>query len=255
MSAKKRDVAAILGGPKYRNPGAPRLPAHPFRGCVAGMSGSGKTQWVVENLILDPQTPFDRFIWVAPKYSLEQDKVKRMEEAFKDPKAKEPLARQRFLTVEGVTSEDSQKRLMKLIDEGHKAGLQQLVVFDDLIAHSKSPLIAEMFTAGRHKNCSTVELVQQCFAPGTRLHRINCDIFVNFTFGDAREAKMLFQQICPNDWKKLAEAYNESTRGKGPGSYFLIDQQAARSIDPDHRILRFRSSSLDNVYPELADAC
>jgi len=59
------------------NPGAPRLTTHPFRALFVGKNGRGKTHAVVEHLILDPDSPVDPVIWVAPTPSLEQPMIQR----------------------------------------------------------------------------------------------------------------------------------------------------------------------------------
>ena len=69
---------------EYRNPGSPILPRHPFRGLVTGSSGSGKSHWVITHWILNPETPFDRVLWCAPKTSLKQEKLVKLAEAMPD---------------------------------------------------------------------------------------------------------------------------------------------------------------------------
>lgn len=243
----------LKGARKHRNPGAPRLPAHPYRLCALGQSGSGKTFWLIRHLILDEQSPFDRIIWVAPEDSLQQKIVQDMVKAFHDDKVK-GIARDRFVTVDGITDPKSLEKLNAYIDEGHEQGLQQLVVLDDLISDiGKSTFVDNLFTSGRHKNLSVAELAQRCFTPGTRTHRIGTDFYAIFGFGDKTEASMLFRQIAPEDWKQLRTAYADATRG-GPGNGFVIDQLAGRSANPADHILRFRKTSLVDVYPELRNA-
>lgn len=241
----------VARGKRARNPGAPRLPSHPFRLCALGQSGSGKTMWVVRHVILDPQSPFDRIIWCAPADSLQQRIVRDLVKAFKDEKAD---IRERFVTVEGITSAKSLEKLDKLVEEGDRNDWQQLVVLDDLISEiGKSAFVQKLFTAGRHKNLSVCELVQRVFEPGTRTHRVGTDWYALFNFADKTEASTLFRQIAPRDWKQIAEAYHDATLGRGPGSALVIDLQAARSQDPAHAQLRFRREDLHTVYDELSD--
>jgi hypothetical protein len=278
---------------KARNPGAPRLPAHPFRAVVAGSSDSGKTHWVVDNLILDKQTPFDRYIWIAPEYSLKQDKVVKLKAAFdavdgvendslqgkgeniypinkvtemaggtmasrytpkvdKDFATPEAPPDATFATIAIMPNDkgmvEAEKMVNEILDANHAKELQTLVIIDDLVLNAKCNLIGALFVGGRHKNASTVELVQQLFAPGTRLHRINCNYFVIFKFGDKREVKQLLISKFPEkkNWGPMLELYNNVTLG--PHKWMMLDEVSGNSEDPKIRQLRIRSNSLDNVH-------
>lgn len=245
----------LAGAPKYRNEGAPRLPAHPMRMCICGATDTGKTYWLAK-LLLDKEMPWDRVIWVAPEDSLQQPVVQSLRESFTDDKAEpdDPL-RERFETVPGIDTAEAQERLEALIAEGAAAGWQQAIVFDDLSdAGGKDKKISNLFTSGRHRNCSVIELTQQVFTAGTRQHRLNTDWFVCLPFSDARETGMLFQQLCPRDWRKVQAAYIDCTRNHGKGHPFIIDQPSGRSDVPENRVLRFRAGDFDNVYAELRDA-
>ena len=50
-------------------------PQHPYRMCICGSSGSGKTKFCM-SLLLEKNQPFDKIIWIAPEYSLKQVKMK-----------------------------------------------------------------------------------------------------------------------------------------------------------------------------------
>jgi hypothetical protein len=258
---------------RYRNPGAPRLPPHPFRGVVGGASGSGKTHWVVEHLVLEKSTPFDRFIWLAPAYSLEQTKIKDLKAAFdgsdahnfaskvnkKDAKSPAGVAEESGATLTLIAADDISKDSEAAVEVGEllagnsDAGLQTLVILDDLVLSAKSPLIGALFVGGRHKNASVIELVQQLFAPGTRLHRINCTLFVMYRFGDKREAKMLLCQLFPNkaSWSKMLELYNAETLG--PHKWLMLDEHAGNSDRAEIRQLRVRANGLSRVFPQYAE--
>ena len=203
---------------EQNNPGAPRLPAHPFRGLWVGESGCGKTHSVIENLILDPESPFDRVIWVAPAASLEQPIIKRLEELHEPvdvPSTGDVSGSpgpKTFFTVPGL-GPDEIEDVEKLIGDGFDAGHQTLLVIDDCLCEgnrkAKQLFVDRMFTSGRHRNVSTVMLVQRVFAPESRTARINCDVFWISSFGDRREAKQLFQQLAPASWKQITAAHRD----------------------------------------------
>lgn len=246
---------------EHRNPGAPRLPTHPFRGLYVGESGSGKSHAVVEHLLLDPQSPFDRVIWCAPAASLEQPLIARLVELH-EPEDGSP---QTLFLVPGLSAEGMEE-VDELVDAGYAADEQSLLVIDDCLCvegnkRAIQQFIDRCFTSGRHRNLSTVMLTQRVFASDSRTVRLNTDVFVVFSFSDKREAKMLFQQLSPDGWKEIMEAYKHSTVGRGPGSALYIDKQAERSQNPSHRVLRFRqlgtrkdgsSRGLTHVYSKLS---
>lgn len=155
-----------------------------------------------------------------------------------------------FVFVE-CTREIDEKRIRRLLDEAHTLGLQTLVVLDDLITKSNDPFIQELFTAGRHKNASTVTLNQRIYTSKSRTQRLNCQYFVVWDFGDVQEFRMLARQISPERWRDLVEAYKNATSKKY--GYIIIDQNVRRSSDPSHKLLRVRDSGLDRVIPELSD--
>jgi len=243
----------------HRNPGAPRLPRHPFRALFVGESGSGKTHVVVEHLILDPESPFDRVIWAAPAASLEQPMIQRLVELH------ETDGPQTFFPIPGLGAEQMEE-IDELLEAGFENDQQTLLVIDDCLCEANKKAtqlwIDRQLTSGRHRNQSTVMLVQRIFTPESRTARINTDVFWVSSFSDKREAKQLFQQLSPGGWKEIMEAYRHATVGRGPGSALYIDKQAEKSQDPSHRILRFRQCGthkdgsprgLNAVYNSLAN--
>ena len=223
---------------KHSNPGAPRIPPHPWRGVIAGASGSGKTYACLEHFILDPDSPFDFVVWCAPTASLEQPKLKIAAEQAKMP----------IIFVDGLDEE----KIAAAMDQGKKTGMQGLIVIDDLMdKSSKSPFVEKLFTAGRHSNVSTLELVQRIFTDGSRSHRLNTDLFLVFDFGARSELAKLAQQMSPMRWRDIVKAYEDASRS--PARFLMIDGCARRSLNPEHRKLAFRKG-FDEAYPELHDA-
>jgi len=249
----------------HSNPGAPRLPRHPFRGLLVGESGSGKTRAVIEHLMLDPQSPFERVIWYAPAPRLEQPIVQHLVELPEPATDPDGIpGPQTFHTMPGL-GPDQIEDLNELIDSGHEQELQTLLVIDDCICEGnkkeKQRFVDRCVTSGRHKNLSTILLTQLIFTPESRTARINTDVFWVASFSDKTVAKRLFQQPSPGGWEKIMEAYRHATVGRGPGSAFYLDKLAEKSTDPSHKVLRFRrcgtdkggsSLGLSHAYTELA---
>jgi len=234
-------MSARLERLDYVNDGAPILPAHPFRGIVCGSSGSGKTHWVMSQWVLNPKTPFDRVIWCAPRLSLEQEKLRNAVAVLGGA----------LVPIEGIDRE----AIQALIDQYYAAKEQTLVVLDDLIGSAKDPYISDLFTAGRHRNVSTIQILQQIFAPGTRCHRLNTDWYYVGHFGDQREMTMLANMLASSkaDAAKIVAGYKQAMQTGGQYAYFLIDGQSRGRGSERRRALAFRSNRMDNVLPDLAD--
>ena len=223
---------------KHDNPGSPRLPPHPWRGVIAGASGTGKTYAALEHFILDSDSPFDYVLWCGPAASLEQPKLKIAAEQAKMP----------IHFIEGI----DEAKISAAMDTGKKEGLQGLIVLDDLMDQSsKSPFVEKLFTAGRHSNVSTLELVQRIFTDGSRSHRLNTDLFLIFDFSARSELAKLAQQMSPMRWRDIVRAYEDASRS--PARFLMIDGCARRSLNPDHRKLSFRKG-FDEAFVELHDA-
>ena len=90
---------------KYRNPNPLQL-QHPFRAISAGKSNSGKSYFLLKHLLLDPQMPFDRVVWCAPLFSLEQAKLQDVKK----------ILGNKLTFVEGLDSE----RLKDIVDNKPK---------------------------------------------------------------------------------------------------------------------------------------
>ena len=225
---KNHDI--LQGETKPRNH-CPLLLQHPYRMCITGESGSGKTKWLMD-LLLHKKTPFDRVLWVAPKYSLEQTKMQNLKRAKK----------KKLVLFDDIANEEP---INKAISEGHNRGMQQVVVFDDLMS-SENKFMQDLFTSGRHKNCSIIEICQRIFTGKNRTHRLNTNYFVIFNFGDQLELKMLARQLYPNHHDKVLEAYNDATAK--PYGCLIIDQKCKTMEDPNRLLLRLRDTELDQVY-------
>ncbi len=203
---------------------------HPFRAISAGKSGSGKTFWILKNILLDKHMPFDKVIWVAPKFSIEQSKLQDVKKKLKN----------KLILVEGLDKE----LLQKMIDAKPKAE-QWLIVLDDLITKTDDPFISDLFTAGRHKNISTIEILQRIYAGKSgRTHRLNSDYFILSDFPDKSEIRMLFRQIDPKHVEKLMDCYEKSiSRNEGHG-VFVVDQKY-KDEQSGGNLLKYRDNDLD----------
>eukprot|EP00049_Salpingoeca_infusionum_P006882 m.112499 g.112499 ORF g.112499 m.112499 type:complete len:122 (-) comp13477_c0_seq2:640-1005(-) len=110
-----------------------------------------------------------------------------------------------------------------------------------------------LFTSGRHKNASIIELCQRLFnSTKARTNRLNTNYFVLFPFGaDKSEFHTLARQINPTEHKRIVEKYNESTN-KRYGC--LIIDSNTHTYDCDNKnLLKFRDTDFDTIYDDMAD--
>lgn len=219
---------------KPRNP-SKMLWQHPFRAVVSGSSGCGKTGWLIQALA-DKRSPFDRIIWCAPDYSLKQQKLLNFQDVMGD----------RVVFVEGLDKE----RISELIDEGFNEGLQQAVILDDLM-YETCPFVNNLFTSGRHKNVSTIEITQRLFTDKGRTNRLNTSYFVLFPFGDKLEITNLARQINPLKFKRILDAYDTATSEKY--GCLIIDKNYHSIDSKQKKLLNFRHTKFDLVFPEMED--
>ena len=233
MSEKShRDKLLQKSDFKYKNDNPFQL-QHPFRAISVGSSGSGKTYSILKHIVLDPKHPFDKIIWCAPKFSLEQPKLIEI---------KKKLGK-KLILVDGLDEE----LLQKLIDDKPKDE-QMLIILDDLISKTDIPFIKDLFISGRHRNISTIEILQQVYAGKSgRTHRLNSDYFILHSFPDKSEARRLLQQLDPKNYKKLCDCYETSIE-RDDGKGFLMVDQRFHKAENGSSALRYRDNSLDDVW-------
>ena len=229
-----RDISDILtkNETKYRNKN-PFEFQHPYRAVSVGSSGAGKTFSILKHIILNKDTPFDKVIWVAPAFSNEQSKLQEVKKKLGS----------KMIMIDGLDTE----KIQKLIDEKPK-DQQWLIVFDDLINSIDNKMIKDLFISGRHKNISTIEILQQVFAgKDARTHRLNCDYYILHNFNSPDEIKRLIRQLEPDDVNDVMEYYKQSThKDKGKGCLIIDKKYHAKGDGSQH--LKYRDNALDQVW-------
>ena len=203
---------------------------HPFRCMSVGRSGSGKSYWVLKNIVMSKDSPFDKVIWMAPEFSLQQSKL---QEAKKVMKGKLDL----------IPDLDVEK-LKEIIDNKPK-NQQMLIVLDDLINKVDSPIINDLFTSGRHNNISTIEILQQVYAGKNRRQRLNSNYFILHEFPDKSEIQRLLQQLEPKNYKKLMDAYEECIKKKDNKGCLIVDTNSSSMKGGE--LLKYRDNDLDSA--------
>ena len=211
----------------------PLLFQHRYRALVLGKSGTGKSYWVLKNIVLNKDSPFELVLWVAPQFSLDQDKLKSAKQLLKD---------KLFLIPDTKITD-----IKQIIDSKTKEQ-QILIVLDDLINtidKTVQKFISDLFVSGRHKNISTIEILQQSFTKNNRQHRLNTNYFVLFDFPDKSEIKRLLQQIEPKNVNKLMEVYESGIKENGGKGCLIISSDVNQMKGGE--LLKYRVNNLDDA--------
>jgi hypothetical protein len=228
-------MSKIIEGEKKPRNKNPLLFQHPCRGVICGSSGTGKTRFILEDIVLHKDSPFDKVIFVAPKFSLEQEKLQI---------AKDMMG-ERMILIEGLNEAQIQEELENSFYEGN----QTLIIFDDLM-NKKSRYMTDLFTSGRHRNASIVELTQRIFTDGRRTNRCNTDYYVIFNFGDKLEFRNLALQLEPKHFKEIMELYDDAT--EDPHGCLIIDLKHKVHKDfKDNRMLKYRKNNMETIYDDI----
>ena len=181
---------------------------HPFTALVAGPTGSGKTEFIIQlisnkNKCIKP-TPNKVFYC----YSLWQERFNDLKQMCDDIKF-----------VNGLIDYQD-------IDESYK----NLVIIDDLMKEaSDDNNILDLFTKGsHHKNTSVILITQNIFNKGKHSRTISLNSHYLVIFKNPRDQTQinhLARQMFPGSPKFLDNAFKDAT--KGPHSYLFIDLKQA----------------------------
>ena len=183
---------------------------HPFTALVAGPTGSGKTEFIIE-LILNKNKcikPSPNKIFYC--YSLWQERFNYLQKICDNIKF-----------INGLI--DAQD-----IDENYN----NLVILDDLMKEaSDDNSILDLFTKGsHHKNTSVILITQNIFSKGKHSRTISLNSHYLVIFKNPRDQTQinhLARQMYPEAPKFLDNAFKDAT--KRPHSYLFIDLKQSTS--------------------------
>ena len=208
---------------------------HPCRLTSVGKTDSGKTYAIIKHILLDANVPFDRIVWCAPQASLEQAKIKALKKQLGS----------KLILVDGLNEE-----MLQDIVERKPYKEQMCIVLDDLIHSSgASKFVNNLFTSGRHKNISIVEILQRIYtgSKDARTHRLNSEYFMLHSFSDQSEIERLMRSLIRRGVDRadeLMQAYNSSVSKNKERGFLLVDLKAT----PEHNYLRYRDNALDQAW-------
>lgn len=192
----------------------------PFRMIIAGNSGSGKTQTLL-NLLYNMPDTFEKIFIVTknkdePLYNYLEDKLKD----------------------EGVSIKEGISELPDL-DSLDKTQ-NNLIVLDDLVNESAKQQrpIADYFIRARKKNCSLI-YISQSFYQVPKLIRDNISYLIIKQVSSMKNLTMICRECSLGiDKKQLKKIYDDATQSKQ--DFLLIDLEG----EPDER---FRKN-FDEIY-------
>jgi hypothetical protein len=177
---------------------------HPFTALIAGPTGCGKTQFIVEllkhrNEEINPSPK--RIIYC---YSIWQDKFDELKNI-----------------IPNIEFNEGLYNVMEL-----ESSIENLIILDDLMREaSESDDVLDMFTKGsHHKNVSILLLTQNIFGKGKHSRTISLNSHYIVLFKNPRDKSQisfLARQMYPKESKFLEEAYFDATRDAH--GYILLD--------------------------------
>lgn len=198
----------------------------PFRMIIAGNSGSGKTQTLLNLLYNMPDTFENIYITTKnkdePLYNYLEDKLKE----------------QGLKITEGLEN-------LPDLDQMDKEQ-NNLIILDDLVnepAKQQRP-IADYFIRARKKNCSLI-YISQSFYQVPKLIRDNITYLIIKQVSSMKNLTMICRECSLGvDREQLKKIYDDATQNKT--DFLLIDLEGNKNE-------RFRKN-LDSVY-EIEDIC
>jgi len=200
----------------YRNDN-PITVQHPGRCILIGKSGAGKSNLLL-NLLLTKETKitYNRVYMIVK--DLTEDKTRYLQKCFSDIQAK--ILKKTGENIEIFTLSDKMEDIPNLDDSLDK-GLQNLLIFDDLIVEKKQTRIEEYYTRSRKKNCTCIYLTQSYFRV-PKLIRDNSDYLFLFSIPNRRELTNLYVTLGDSfdSQRTFNQVVRESTKQK---NFMMID--------------------------------
>ena len=186
---------------------------HMFSMLVVGPSQCGKTYFVqqllTKNCIEFPEKKPLQVYWFYNQWQPRYDEIKQ-------------VLKKKIRFTQGLPELSDN---LQEINPVHN----NILVFDDLMAQAAdSPVLSRLFTQGRHRNASTILLLQNAFPKG----KYNTDINRNATYkvlfrspGDRKQIDITAEQTFAKD--NFMKAYTKET--EKPFGYIILDNHPRKS--------------------------
>ena len=206
---------------------------------IYGASGSGKTHFLLSQILRRDDNPLSAIIWLAPSFSLEQKEIAEMAKAgaLVTHGGKHHIA---FKTV-AADADGWEEKTEATLRKAKAAGLKVCVVLDDLLAlrGKQRAFLVNLYTAGRHMSVDLlVEMSQRIFGGAdSRTCRLNCSHQIVGRLGGPSEFTALARQLFPDKKKRdaVVKAY-ETVTASNPHAFLWLDTSAKAAGDEDLEI-------------------
>lgn len=207
-------ITKIYGEKKKYDQQDFNAPDHPFRMCIIGGSGSGKTNTLVNMLF--KMLKFEKIYLYAhdlteDKYVFLIDHMKNLEKEYSKKTGKEIKLIEYSNKIKDVVDPDKMD-----------TKLRSVIIFDDMVLEKDQSKIEELFIRGRKKNASIIYLSQSYFKIPKTI-RINSTYFILNKIPTNKELRQIADDHAVGiDFKKFKEIYEGAT--EGPHDFFLLDK-------------------------------
>jgi len=198
----------------------------PFRICLCGGTGTGKSFWLCRMLKSLRPFPFYRVYLICASHSLRQPTWIEFAEYCDRVDAD-------MIPMDHLPDEDEAETIFNDLGAHHREGKQSLVIVDDMINEMaretpQSRFVSSLYTSGRHVSCSVAVLAQHPRPKNMLLSRLNSTLLGLFNFSDHRAVEGLLQQLFRGDAEQ--RAYRAwAARVGPPGRAVFVDLLAAPS--------------------------
>lgn len=193
----------------------------PCRIMVDGMSGSGKTIWMM-NFFDNTLGAFDKYyVFTAePHQSIYQYMRDRLKDAAKE------------LNVPDRDVFEMHKTLNNFpVAKDFQRGTSSLVIVDDFMTDTKNlKKVENLFIKGRHRNVSILWLTQSFYETPKTMRGQLTHIVIKTVNDEADLKSILSHYHSRFDKKEVMNKYNKVQESDNPASFLLLDLQ---TNDPD----------------------
>ena len=167
------------------------IPTQPFRACLIGSSGSGKTNFAVN--LITRYLKVDK-LYIVSKH-LEQAKMRFIVDYYRkiEEKTNKKCKTTDFKILELFTNDLDE---LPYADEMNP-DLNNIVCFDDCMLERDKSKIIDMYIKGRHSNVTVINIVQS-FYQTPRAIRLNTSLFCLFNIPSKTDIVRIHSEISPD---------------------------------------------------------
>jgi len=180
------------------------IPTQPFRACLIGSSGSGKTNFAVN--LITRYLKVDK-LYIVSKH-LEQPKMRFIVDYYRKIEEKTNKKCKLRSAYGGQTTDF---KILELFTndldelpyaEEMNSDLNNIVCFDDCMLERDQSKIIDMYIKGRHSNVTVINIVQS-FYQTPRAIRLNTSLFCLFNIPSQTDIVRIHSEVSPDISKEV----------------------------------------------------